>query len=268
MITDLDIIQKCAELNKAGTSYILLTVVSVNGSSPARAGFRMLVTENERYGTVGGGAVEKLLSEEAVEILRNRKELNGPELRTIELEKTGMSCGGTARIFIEHFHSNPDFVLFGGGHVGSALAPMLELIGYRITVFDNRQKIIAHTASDSRRIITASYEDISEAVPILKNGKYCFIATHGHEHDLTVLRQVLMSGIEMKYIGMIGSKMKVKMILDRLKDEGIRIPESLYAPVGLKIGGDTAAEIAVSVTAEIVSVNNKAQANHMRNRTE
>lgn len=268
MITDMDIIQKCAELNTAGTAYVLLTVVSVEGSSPARAGFRMLVTGDECHGTIGGGAIEKMLSEEAVEILQHKKELNGPELRTVELEKTGMSCGGTAKIFIEHFHSNPDFVLFGGGHVGSALAPMLELIGYRITVFDNRSEIIAHTASEARRIITAAYEDISEIFPALKNGRYCFIATHGHDHDLTVLRQVLKSGIEMKYIGMIGSKMKVKVILDRLKEEGIRIPDSLYAPVGLKIGGDTAAEIAVSVTAEIVSINNKTQANHMRDRTE
>ncbi len=268
MITDMDIIQKCAEFATTGTACILLTVVSVEGSSPCRAGFRMLVTEDECYGTIGGGAVEKMLSEEAVEILQHKRELNGPELRTVELEKTGMSCGGTVMIFIEHFNSNPDFVLFGGGHVGSALAPMLELIGYRITVFDNRQEIISHTSSDSRRIITAGYGDISKAIPILKNGRCCFIATHGHEHDLSVLRQVLQSGIEMKYIGMIGSKMKVKMILDRLADEGISIPESLYAPVGLKIGGDTAAEIAVSVTAEIVSLNNKAQANHMRNRTE
>jgi xanthine dehydrogenase accessory factor len=82
------------------------------------------------------------------------------------------------------------------------------------------------------------------------------------------LKQVLEAKGEYRYVGLIGSRSKIRSTLKKLSDVGLQAPEYLYAPVGLKIGGDTAAEIAVSIAAEVVSVVHGAEAPHMRSSLE
>jgi len=244
---------------------MLATVISVDGSSPAKPGFRMVVASaDESYGTIGGGAIEKIIIDEAVNTLAGSGSLPEPELRKLNLRALGMECGGQVELLLEYFGGRNDFLLFGGGHVGRALAPVLELLGYTVTVFDNRPEITSSIEAEGRKLIIADYNDISSAAKTLKSAEGCFIATHGHEWDQKVLKQVLETSAGLPYIGMIGSKTKVKAIKDSLKAEGLNIPPQLYSPVGLKIGGDTAAEIAVSVAAEIVAVKNNTDAAHMR----
>lgn len=264
----MDILKMASELSEAGKPFMLATVLSVSGSSPARPGFRMIVPPEGRiFGTIGGGALEKSIIDEAKKALAGA-DLPEPELKKIDLGMLNMECGGSVEIFIEYFGGRRDFILFGGGHVGQALARLLEQLDYSVTIFDNRPGIQAAAEAPGRGIIIADYSDISPAAELLRTSRGCFIATHGHEWDRKVLTQVIRTAPRLPYIGMIGSKRKVKASLDALKAEGIEIPANLYAPVGLKIGADSASEIALSVAAEITAVKNNMPVPHMRTEIE
>jgi xanthine dehydrogenase accessory factor len=261
----MDIFDLLAGLNRSGKAFMLATIIRASGSSPAKAGFRMVVENGgSNSGTIGGGALEKIVIDEALSVFKTGIMLPEAETRMFNLAALGMECGGQVELLIEYFGGRKSFVLFGGGHVGQALAPILEIIGYRVTVLDNRPEIKPLITGGSRNVITADYSDISVIADTLKSSGGCFIATHGHEHDQKVLEQILKLAPGLPYIGMIGSKNKVGSILKRIRESGTEIPDTLFSPVGLKIGGDSAGEIAVSIAAEFVAVNNNASVSHMR----
>jgi xanthine dehydrogenase accessory factor len=176
----MDIFTRMAELSECGGPFMLATVVSSKGSSPAKPGFRMIVeSSGSSTGTIGGGAVEKLIIDEASAILSKSVIMPKPENRKLDLNSIGMECGGGIELFIEYFGGRKSFVLFGGGHVGQALAPILELLGYNLTIFDNRPVIEAFIASEKRNLIISDYNDISAVNEILRASGGCFIASHG-----------------------------------------------------------------------------------------
>lgn len=150
--------------------------------------------------------------------------------------------------------ATPKLVIVGGGHIGRILAQMSVPLGFRVTVLDDRQQFanpdrfpppIAPVAGD----IAASLKEW----PIDAN-TYIVIVTRGHKHDEAALRSVI--GSPARYIGMIGSRRKIRVIFDDLKHDGA--PDAqiarVHAPIGLKIGAVTAEEIALSIAAELVSV--------------
>ncbi|MBI9108204.1 MAG: XdhC family protein [Spirochaetales bacterium] len=261
----MNILKKIAEFSDDGTPFVLATITKAAGSSPAKPGFRLAVSgRGQSWGTIGGGALEKTIIDEAIELLEGSRRLASAELREIDLSGIGMQCGGSVELLLEHFGGHKSFIIFGGGHLGRALSPILELLDYKVTVFDNRDDVRSMIDSENRTVIIANYSDISTASEALRASGGCFIATHGHEWDLTTLRQILKTAPELPYIGMIGSKVKVRTILKTLKSEGFELPPGLHTPVGLRIGGDTAAEIAISIAAEFIAVNNGKDAPHMR----
>jgi xanthine dehydrogenase accessory factor len=262
---DMGILRRCAELLEGGTDLTLVTVVKASRGTPGKEGFKMILTDqNQLFGTVGGGAIEHRAVEDAKEVLSARQN----RLETYDLEKIGMKCGGQVTLLYEYMQGQRGFMLFGGGHINRALTPILESLGFRVTVFDSRAEVRDILGENTRRkIIIGEYGDIGPAVEILQGCDCCFVATHGHLHDFQVLKQVLQAKAEYRYIGLIGSRSKIRTTLEKLAAEGLEAPEYLYAPVGLKIGGDTPAEIAVSIAAEVVAVLNGARAEHMRSDT-
>jgi xanthine dehydrogenase accessory factor len=150
--------------------------------------------------------------------------------------------------------ATPKLVIVGGGHIGRILAQMSVPLGFRVTVLDDRQQF----ANPDRfpPPITPVAGDISAALkewPI-DSDTYFVIVTRGHKHDEAALRSVI--GSSVRYIGMIGSRRKIRVIFDDLKHDGT--PDAqlarVHAPIGLKIGAVTAEEIALSIAAELVSV--------------
>ena len=250
------------EIIEAGGKGVLITVTDASSGSPAKTGFKLLLTQTGLlFGTVGGGNLERLAVEEAKKVLQSgvSKSLQ------YDLQAIGMKCGGGVSLFIDYFSAKTPFVLFGGGHVGQALAPVLELLGYSVTVFDNRPEIIElHGRVENRKALLGDYNDISPVKAELEQGRNCFIASQGHTYDQTVLKQVLALGFDFNYLAMIGSSSKVRSTIERMEKEGLSIPESFYSPAGLTLGGDTAAEIAVSIGAEILAVKYKKDVPHMR----
>ena len=262
----MDILKTCSSLIEQGINLVLVTVIKAGSGTPGKAGFKMILTDrDELFGTVGGGAIEHRAVEDGKEVLRTGEN----RLEEYNLEKLEMKCGGEVTLLYEYMQGRRGFMLFGGGHIGRALTPILESLGFRVTVFDSRPEVRElFPEGEERTIITGDYEDIGSAAETLRACEFCFIATHGHLHDFQVLKQVLEAKGEYRYVGLIGSRSKIRSTLKKLSDAGLQAPEYLYAPVGLKIGGDTAAEIAVSIAAEVVSVVHGAEAPHMRSSLE
>jgi len=146
--------------------------------------------------------------------------------------------------------------IFGGGHVGLSISRIMSLLDFRVTVIEKRREIF--TLADNNfadEIINEDYVKYSDKI-IEDEFSYVVIVTPSHSHDKEVLRAVI--GKKVRYIGMMGSKAKVKTVIGELGGEGI--PEELlskvHSPIGLPINSRTPDEIAVSIAAEIINVKN------------
>lgn len=147
-------------------------------------------------------------------------------------------------------------MVFGGGHISLALEKVLKTLDLTLTVVDDRLEF-AHRErfSEADRVLTMSYEKLSEVD--FGFAPYFIIVTRGHKDDDICLRYAL--SVKHSYIGMIGSKGKVALTFDRLAADGIsrEALAEVHAPIGLKIGGNTPGEIAISIAAELVQVKNQ-----------
>lgn len=143
----------------------------------------------------------------------------------------------------------------GGGHVGLKTAEAVHAAGFETVVMDDRPEFASVERFPSAREVRVvpDYSDLFSSC-IIDERSYVVIVTRGHSYDQKVLRQALET--EAKYIGMMGSRNKIKKVFDSLKAEGITDAqlERVYAPIGLAIGAETPAEIAVSITAELIKV--------------
>lgn len=176
-----------------------------------------------------------------------------------ELPETLAKRPQTAPLFENGMYTEPmgrDGVLylFGGGHVGQALAPMLAQVGFRVVVFDSREEIARpQNFPGAERVVLGSFENIGEQVQLTPRD-YAVIMSPGHRHDLEVLCQVL----EQRpcYVGCMGSRKKKAFLWGELERRGFSREqiESIHLPIGLDIGGETPSEIAVSVTAQLIQV--------------
>lgn len=260
----MEIFKEISACIESGLNAVVVTITDTTGGSPGKTGFKLLITEDGRsFGTVGGGAVENLAFEEAKKCLRE----GASKSMSVDLSEIDMECGGKTDLFFEFIPGRRNFVLFGGGHVGRALTEILLALGYEVHVFDNRPEAVELLSGrQGIHAVLGDYNDVTPIMETLKGAGYCFIATHGHEFDYSVLRQVLADGGDFKYLGLIGSARKVKITLRKITESGIEIPDFLYSPVGLNIGGDSAAEIAVSIAAEVIAVTRNAKVPHMRER--
>jgi len=258
----MNIYKRIAEIISRGETCVVVTVAETYSGSPGKEGFKLVVTKDgNTYGTIGGGAVEFDAVNRAKELFKEKKNL----IEHIKLKDEGMNCGGDMTLFYEYIRAKKMFLLFGGGHIGRALAPLLEMAGFFVTVFDSRPEIKEYFSDKpDRNVVIADYNDISIVKDELIAADYCFIATHGHSYDSAVLQQLLDCKKSFTYVGLIGSKAKVKTAFRNFEQRGYAIPSYIYSPAGLKIGGDTAGEIAISIAAEVLSVEYGVDAIHMR----
>jgi xanthine dehydrogenase accessory factor len=147
-------------------------------------------------------------------------------------------------------------LIVGGGHVGQAVAALSADLDFDVWVVDDRPDIISDERFPraQRRIAGPIGERLADIE--ITPSTYCLIVTRGHNHDEEALYHLADRGAA--YVGMIGSKRKIKLIFDDLLQEGIsaEVLERVHAPVGLEIGSQTVPEIAVSIAAELISHRN------------
>jgi xanthine dehydrogenase accessory factor len=239
-----------------GEEVALVTIVSSTGSTPQRVGSKMLVYADGRtVGTIGGGCYEHDAFWKAREAITSRRPLNVHyELTDDIAEESGLICGGQMEVFIEPVEPAPDLYIFGAGHVGYFLGRMAHETGFRVHVIDDREKFAStERFGDGIDVVV---DDIPGwlAAHQLPPTAYAVVVTRGHKHDIDALRALVASPL--RYVGLIGSKAKVKRIYDALRGDGIG-PDALrpvHAPIGLDIGAITPQEIAVSILAELIGV--------------
>lgn len=178
------------------------------------------------------------------------------EKAILEAKETGVQHVGETEVFVEIFLKNPRLIILGGGHVSRPTARIGKMLGFHVTVMDDREEFVTKEHfPDADERITGSFEELDKWIPVYENAYYV-IVTRGHKGDTTCVRQIFSRPYA--YLGMIGSKTKVKLTREKLLDEGFTAEQldSLHAPIGLPIGGSLPEEIAVSIMAEIVQVKN------------
>jgi xanthine dehydrogenase accessory factor len=257
-----------AELSRRGR-LALATVVETRGSGPSKIGRRFLVFEDGGFsGTIGGGPFEALVIADAAALFRE----DGP-LRILkwydffereiapgqDREPTNMICGGSARVSIELLRAAPALLVLGGGHVGLALARLALELGYDVTVGDDREEYARPERFPGAVTTVRTDRDYRLAEEAVRPGRerYVAIVSRCWETDLAALRHWLADEApSARYIGLIGSRRKVRGVFERLKEEGVSDERlaRVRAPIGLSIGAVTPEEIAVAIMAEVTAV--------------
>ncbi len=172
-------------------------------------------------------------------------------------EGTGVVKEGELEVFVETYEKNPRLIILGGGHVSQPVAQIGRLLGFYVTVMDDREDFVTKERfpeADER--ITGDFETLSEKIPPYENAYYV-VVTRGHLGDSACAREILKRPFA--YFGMIGSRTKVRITREKLLKEGFTKEQldQIHAPIGLPIGGQMPAEIAVSIMAEIVQEKNR-----------
>jgi len=239
-----------------GEEVALVTITASTGSTPQRVGAKMLVFADGRtVGTIGGGCYENDAFWKARESIKARRPMNVKyELNDDFAEESGLICGGQMEVFIEPVEPEPDLYVFGAGHVGYFLGRMAHEVGFHVHMIDDREKFA--NADRFPEGVAITVEDIPAWLDThqLPATAYAVIVTRGHRHDLDALRSL--AARDMRYIGLIGSKAKVKKIYDALVEEGMPVEclGRIHAPIGLDIGAVSPEEIAISILAELIAV--------------
>jgi xanthine dehydrogenase accessory factor len=162
--------------------------------------------------------------------------------------------GGGIKVFIETVARRPAVIIFGAGHLSFYIARFAKLVNLAVKVCDDREEFAKKERfPDANEIIVANFENVFERVRVDGNS-YLVIVTRGHKCDEVVLEKALRT--EAKYIGMIGSRRKVIIILQRLREKGIsrEALSRIYSPMGISIGAVTPEEIALSTVCELVKI--------------
>ncbi len=245
--------------------FAMATIVESKGSTP-RHNAKMLIREDGTLlGTIGGGPGEFKVIEDALEALRNEKNTVCEYIFNKNVPGgLPTQCGGTMRVLIEVFPKKRRIVLIGGGHVNQAVSELAAKMNLRIVVADDRPDYAnAQLLPLADEIHVA--DDITSAIKKakIKESDICVIATK--DCDLPALRETIKTDVY--YLGMIGSKRKVKKIFETLTEEKVSSEklEAVHAPIGLSIGAESPFEIALSIMSEIVAFSNSATGEKMKN---
>ncbi|MEX2526590.1 MAG: XdhC family protein [Gemmatimonadota bacterium] len=189
-------------------------------------------------GSLGSGALDR-----AVEDLLERQPKRGLHPLVESLQ-----------VYVEYFPATPRLLIVGAGHIARPLAQVGHLLGYRVEVLDDRPAfLIASNFPHAQRLVTVDFADPFRDIS-LGASAHLILVTRGHKYDYECLRRALVDPHPPAYIGMIGSRRRVRATYVQLEREGIP-PEAIAAiraPIGLDLGAETPEEIAVSIAAELV----------------
>ena len=230
---ELALYEEIVRLKKTRRPAALATVIDTNGSSPRKAGAKMLVYgDGSISGTIGGGKTEAETIAAAGEALR----LNAPRTLVFTLtEAHGGVCGGEVTVYLEPLTAAPHCIIIGDGHVGQALAEAAGRAGFLVSLVDeadNRAGLLSRTDAHT----------------------YFFICTSDHQQDFLAVQEALATPA--RHIAVLGSSRKRAAMEEFLQGQGIT-PQAInrvISPAGIDIGAETPEEIAVSVVAQMIQV--------------
>ena len=221
---------------------------------PRSVGAKLLWEESgERTGTTGDRALDEAIAAHANSFLSSRH-----VARTLRVEEfaPGLDAWHGARVMFERVEPEPHVVVCGAGHVGASLARLARAVGYRVTLIDDRPDFVASRRfpeGDVELVAAENWEGpVREAVGTGR-GVSVAVVTRGHNEDEECMRAVLRARPD--YVGMIGSKRRTNIVLERLREAGFEeeLLREVRAPIGLDIGAVSPEEVALAILAEIIA---------------
>jgi xanthine dehydrogenase accessory factor len=247
--------QALASLDESAQPGVLCTVTFTQGSTPRRAGSKMLVfPDGNIVGTIGGGELEKRVIDEALEALASQKP------REVEYSMTDPQrgdpgvCGGQIKIFIDPIMPQPRLVVVGCGHVGKEVIFLGNWLGFHVIACDDRLELCnPDIAPGGHEYIAMPFEDLKKRINI-SSWTYVVLTTRDVLVDAALLPEVLDS--DPAYIGVIGSRRRWETTKKKLIETGIDPVQfaRIHSPIGLDLKAETPKEIALSILAEIIQV--------------
>lgn len=240
---------------EAGERVALATVVRTKGSTPRKAGAKLAVYEDGSCeGTVCGGCVEAEVYQAARRLLLEggKSQVLSFTLNEGEAEAMGLRCGGRMEVYVERLEPARRLYLFGAGHIARETARILRGCEVEVHVIDDHPGFANEDRFPGCEIHLGSFAEGAQAV---RGGPTtaALVMTRSHRHDAEALREIAKRDVG--YWGVVSSKKRAAEFLRALAGEGVP-PERLArlrAPIGLDIGSETPAEIAVAVAAELLA---------------
>ncbi|HYG10720.1 MAG TPA: XdhC family protein [Pyrinomonadaceae bacterium] len=228
----------------------------VEAPPPHRAGTKLLINSSGAPATGGtnDAALDEAIARRAVLFLNSRA-----EAQTFKVEEFAPELPEWqgARVLFERVEGEPRVVVCGAGHVGASLARLAASVGYRVTLIDDRADFVTRARFPETGIeLVVAGEGWERAVQTSAGkgrGVYVAVVTRGHNEDEECMRAVMAARPD--YVGMIGSRRRTNIVLERLRESGIadEILREVRAPIGLDIGAVSPEEVALAVLAEIVA---------------
>ena len=269
----MDIYEEIVSLRARGMRAALAVIIAHKGASPRKDAVKMLISEDGRQiGNVGGGAVEADVVRQAREVMNTGKpRLLSFDLSGVDHDERALVCGGSMQIYIDPVLPDPELIIFGAGHVAKAVAEAAMPAGFRVAVFDDRAKYATAERFPCAKVVLVKDPENWEAELDelnLTSTSYVFVATQRPKTDRICLRRALLSPA--RYIGMLGSLTKTKILLEALQkeDQNKKIDPAqfsrIFIPAGLDIGSETPEEIAASIIPELIAARKNLDVRRLR----
>lgn len=243
-----ELIEELISIQKAHVSAVLATVVDGGKDGLVQSGAKCLVRDGRiQAGTIQDEGLQAAILKEAEARLKDERS----KLVSLDLP----SPGGKVEVYFDVMLSPPKLIVVGAGHIAVPLAKFAKLLDFHVTVIDDR--ILFANRERFPDVDEVTVGDMAETLKGISITPYTYIVliTRGHKYDEPCLREIMRSAA--KYLGMIGSKRRVKACFHRFKEEekfAEEIIQRVYAPIGLDLHAETPEEIAVAIIAEIIQV--------------
>ena len=240
---------KIAELLERGKIAVLVTV-----ARGPNVGAKLLVQEATNVnGSLGNPELDSLVAAQALQFLQGRDETRLVALKDFA---TNFPSAGEIFLLFERLQPAPRLVVCGAGHVGASLAKLGAFLGYQTALIDDRAEFLAADRFTGQTIELVVASEWATAVrEVIGNGRGVSVAvvTRGHSEDEQCMRAVVQAKPD--YAGLIGSKRRTSIVIDRLREAGVDEEElrKIRAPIGLDIGAVSPEEVALAIIAEIVA---------------
>jgi xanthine dehydrogenase accessory factor len=251
-------ISALADLQQRAEPCVLVTIIEERGSTPRNAGSKMVVTADRIFETIGGGHLEFKAMELAREMLSSRSQ--DTRLERFSLGASlGQCCGGATVLLFEPMgQPQAQIAVFGAGHVGRALVPLLASLPCKVRWIDSREnEFPEQIPAGVDKVVDDEVVDEVERMPA---GSYFIVMTHNHQLDLELTAAILKRN-DFAYYGLIGSQTKRAKFEHRLRDRGFgpAVVARMRCPMGLaEVKGKLPVEIAVSIAGEVIATYNAA----------
>ncbi|MBD2836783.1 xanthine dehydrogenase accessory protein XdhC [Pseudomonas sp. JM0905a] len=249
-------ISALADLQHRGEPCVLVTIIEERGSTPRNAGSKMVVTAERIFETIGGGHLEFKAMEIAREMLESRSQ--DTRLERFSLGASlGQCCGGATVLLFEPMgQPQAHIAVFGAGHVGRALVPLLASLPCKVRWIDSREnEFPEQIPSGVDKVVN---EEVIDEIAAMPKGSYFIVMTHNHQLDLELTAEILKRN-DFAYFGLIGSKTKRVKFEHRLRERGFasETVQRMRCPMGIQeVKGKLPVEIAISIAGEVVATYN------------